>query len=76
VDAGCNLTDSAQFDDREAGTTLPALIDGFGEIAATYDMAFQFHGDAEKMKILLMASKLGHCLNDILYRWKIGGAAN
>ena len=83
--AGCNLTDSAQFDDRETGdffmrvtfisetgTSLPALIDGFGEVAAAYDMAFQFHDDAEKMKVLLMVSKLGHCLNDILYRWKIG----
>jgi formyltetrahydrofolate deformylase len=24
------------------------------------------------MKVLLMVSRFGHCLNDLLYRWKIG----
>ena len=27
---------------------------------------------SERMKVLLMVSRFGHCLNDLLYRWKIG----
>ena len=26
----------------------------------------------KRMKVLLMVSRFGHCLNDLLYRWKIG----
>ena len=31
-----------------------------------------FFADGEKMKVVIMVSRLGHCLNDLLYRWKIG----
>jgi formyltetrahydrofolate deformylase len=35
-------------------------------------MAFVFHDAAQRTKVLLMVSNFGHCLNDLLYRWKIG----
>ncbi|MDN5568728.1 MAG: formyltetrahydrofolate deformylase, partial [Paracoccus sp. (in: a-proteobacteria)] len=28
--------------------------------------------DAVKKKVLIMVSRFGHCLNDLLYRWRIG----
>ena len=82
---GCNITDSAQFDDRETGNffmrtsmisetgaTLDALNDGFADAAGRFGMDYAFHDEAEKMKVVIMVSRFGHCLNDLLYRWRIG----
>ena len=81
----CNITDSSQFDDAQTGIffmrvsfkhddtiDLDALSEGFTGIAEKFDMTFAFHDAAQKMKVVLMVSRFGHCLNDILYRWKIG----
>jgi len=82
---GCNITDSSQFDDAqtgsffmrvsfdsETGTTLDALSEGFAERAEAFGMSYAFHDEAEKMKVIIMVSRFGHCLNDLLYRWRIG----
>jgi formyltetrahydrofolate deformylase len=82
---GCYIVDSSQFDDLDTkqffmrisyisqeGKTEQELVDGFGDIARKFDMSYAFHSSAEKMKVLLMVSRFGHCLNDLLYRWKIG----
>ncbi len=82
---GCNITDSAQFDDRETGqffmrvsfisetgTPLAALDSGFARVADRFGMDFTFHDTARKMKVVVMVSRFGHCLNDLLYRWRIG----
>jgi formyltetrahydrofolate deformylase len=63
---GCNIIDSAQFDD------LDTLSEGFQPVAAPFEMDFDFHDNAKRTKTLLMVSRFGHCLNDLLYRWKIG----
>jgi formyltetrahydrofolate deformylase len=83
---GCNITDSAQFDDQETGRFfmrvsflseegrgLPEIADGFIGVAAPFDMVHSFHDEALKTKIIVMVSRFGHCLNDLLYRWRIGG---
>jgi formyltetrahydrofolate deformylase len=82
---GCYIVDSSQFDDLDTkqffmrvsyisqeGKTEQELIDGFSGIAKKFDMTYAFHSSAEKMKVLVMVSRFGHCLNDLLYRWKIG----
>ena len=82
---GCNITDSAQFDDRdngrffmrvgfrsEAGADADSLRAGFGDIAQTFGMDWAFYPPGHRMRVLIMVSNFGHCLNDILYRWKIG----
>ncbi|MBD9389915.1 formyltetrahydrofolate deformylase [Agrobacterium sp. AGB01] len=82
---GCNITDSAQFDDpqtenffmritfrSELGTDLQTLRSSFEPVSQPFDMAFVFHDAAQRTKVLLMVSNFGHCLNDLLYRWKIG----
>lgn len=82
---GCNITDSAQFDDpqtenffmritfrSELGTDLETLRSSFEPVSQPFDMAFAFHDAAQRTKVLLMVSNFGHCLNDLLYRWKIG----
>src|SRR6056297_3556710 len=82
---GCNITDSAQFDDpqtgnffmrvsfvSEDGAAPDALTKGFGAIAPGFGMDFAFHDEAAKAKVIIMVSRFGHCLNDLLYRWRIG----
>ncbi|HBZ43788.1 MAG TPA: formyltetrahydrofolate deformylase, partial [Maritimibacter sp.] len=85
ADHGCNITDSAQFDDPETdhffmrvsfnsekNVALEALAADFPEVAKGFDMDFAFHDEATKMKVVIMVSRFGHCLNDLLYRWRIG----
>ncbi|MEM1130300.1 MAG: formyltetrahydrofolate deformylase [Pseudomonadota bacterium] len=82
---GCNITDSAQFDDQETGgffmrvsvasqtgATCDTLQDAFATIAGRFGMDYAFHDEAEKMKVVVMVSRFGHCLNDLLYRCRIG----
>ncbi|PRD39874.1 formyltetrahydrofolate deformylase [Gemmobacter lutimaris] len=85
ANSGCNITDSAQFDDAltgkffarisfrpETGAALAALREGFAAVAEPFAMDWAIHDQAERMKVLLMVSNFGHCLNDLLYRWRIG----
>ncbi len=82
---GCNITDSAQFDDlgtgsffmrvsflSETGAELPALEAAFAAVAEEFGMEFAFHDETTKMKVVIMVSRFGHCLNDLLYRCRIG----
>ena len=82
---GCNITDSSQFDDPETGNFflrvsfnsedrvgLEELTHGFLPIGERFGMEWSFHDEAEKMKAIIMVSRFGHCLNDLLYRWRIG----
>jgi len=85
AEKGCNITDSSQFDDTitgrffmrvsfasEQGLALDALQKDFAETAKAFEMTAKFHDEADKMKVIIMVSRFGHCLNDLLYRWRIG----
>ncbi|QDZ12761.1 formyltetrahydrofolate deformylase [Devosia ginsengisoli] len=85
AEAGCNIIDSSQFDDFESGrffmrisfkpeleTDLSTLTSNFTGIAERFDMTYAFSDSAERMKAVIMVSRFGHCLNDLLYRWRIG----
>lgn len=82
---GCNITDSSQFDDpetggffmrvsfvSETGATRDAPEQGFAKAAQGFGMEYMFYDEARKMRVVVMISRFGHCLNDLLYRWKIG----
>jgi formyltetrahydrofolate deformylase len=82
---GCNITDSSQFDDvqtggffmrvsfvSEEGKDLATLTKDFEGTAKAFNMVAKFHDESEKMKVIIMVSRFGHCLNDLLYRWRIG----
>ncbi len=85
AEIGANIIDSSQFDDletglffmrltfvSEAGADKSAIGDGFKAVAEKFQMQWQLHDSQHRMKVLLMVSRFGHCLNDLLYRWKIG----
>ncbi|AYG64163.1 formyltetrahydrofolate deformylase [Rhizobium jaguaris] len=82
---GCNIVDSSQFDDlstgrffmrvsfvSEEGIGAEALTEGLKPIAEKFRMEAELHLQTQRMKVLLMVSRFGHCLNDLLYRWRIG----
>lgn len=48
------------------------LAQGFREIAQRFDMKWSVRRANERPKVLLMASKLDHCVRDLLYRWTRG----
>ncbi len=86
AEQGCNITDSVQFDDpltgtfftrvtfvAETGQDRDALAAGFAPIGEGFGMDWAIRDAAARTKVLLMVSNFGHCLNDLLYRWRIGG---
>jgi formyltetrahydrofolate deformylase len=84
ADAECNILESAQFGDEDTGRFflrisfhspgkgLKALKADFAPIAGQFDMQAEFFDAAVKLRTLVMVSRLGHCLNDLLYRNSIG----
>jgi formyltetrahydrofolate deformylase len=85
VDHNCNIAESAQFEDplskqfflRTAfhplvGVSLPALRSAFVPIAQKFAMQAQFVDMSVRMRTLVMVSRLGHCLNDLLFRHRVG----
>ena len=63
---------------RPDGSTMPPLTTleaGFAPIAARFAMTASFHDALVKPKLLIAVSKFGHCLYDLLHRWRAGSLA-
>ncbi len=83
---GCNIIDSAQFGDAQSQLFFMrvhfALEDSrisdtvlradFAALGDNFQMNWQLHDARHKPRIVLMVSKIGHCLNDLLFRFKSG----
>jgi formyltetrahydrofolate deformylase len=41
-------------------------------VAEKFEMQAQLHALAQRPRVVLMVSQHGHCLNDLLFRWKSG----
>ena len=52
--------------------TAAMLENLFSHVRTQYAMDARFHAVAERPRLLLMVSQHGHCLNDLLFRWKSG----
>jgi len=82
-----NIVESQQFDDRlngrfflrvhvevvDAAVTIDELRRDFQDVAALYRMNWQLWDAHVPYRTLVMVSTFGHCLNDLLFRWKSGG---
>lgn len=82
----CNIFDSAQFGDREtqlffmrvhfyAEPDAPAaevIRQRFEAVAKAYAMEWDMTAAHEPSRVLVMVSQHGHCLNDLLYRYRTG----
>ncbi|MFF2410371.1 formyltetrahydrofolate deformylase [Streptomyces sp. NPDC058092] len=82
---GCNIEDSQQFGDHDTGlffmrvhfsadspVTVEKLRASFAAIGDSFRMDWQIHRSSERMRVVLMVSRFGHCLNDLLFRSRIG----
>ncbi|KAL2435390.1 Formyltetrahydrofolate deformylase [Exophiala dermatitidis] len=78
-----NILDLQQFSDRTSEKFFmrvhfgPAedtafLKPAFDSLAAEIKMEYELRPVATKPKVLIMVSKIGHCLNDLLFRQKTG----
>ncbi len=86
ADHGCNIINSAQFGDAQSrlffmrvqfaaedtASDDAALRSGFAALAETMQMSWQLHDAAKKPRLMLMVSKIGHCLNDLLFCYRSG----
>lgn len=83
----CNILDSAQFGDPDTGrfflrvhfqtiNDAPSrrqLHDMFAGVAAPFHMDWHLYDAGRQDRLLVMVSKYGHCLNDLLFRCEVGG---
>ncbi|CAL9283988.1 formyltetrahydrofolate deformylase [Streptomyces olindensis] len=81
-----NILESQQFDDRlhdrffmrvhfdvsESGISLEDLRTGFGPVGQAYGITWQLRDASIPTRTLIMVSKFGHCLNDLLFRRSTG----
>ena len=86
VQHSANILESQQFDDRledrffmrvrfevfNDAETLDSLRAAFLAVAGAYAMMWHIWPAQAKYRTLVMVSKFGHCLNDLLYRQSIG----
>ncbi|HYD29504.1 MAG TPA: formyltetrahydrofolate deformylase [Azospirillaceae bacterium] len=87
AERNCNILDSAQFGDHDSGlffmrTAFSAVPGGLtqAELETQFDeavgqrfkMNWKMVDSRRKSRVLIMVSKFGHCLNDLLYRYRTG----
>jgi formyltetrahydrofolate deformylase len=86
---GSNIVEASQYHDSSTGmfymryvldpANMPMNADEFRQrftpIADRYDMDWHLTDVTKPRKVLIMVSKLDHCLADLLYRWKCGDMA-
>jgi formyltetrahydrofolate deformylase len=60
------------FEVYDEAMTLDRLRTAFAPVAAASDMTWEMWGAEAKYRTLIMVSREGHCLNDLLYRQSIG----
>jgi formyltetrahydrofolate deformylase len=85
ADQGGNILSSAQHGDADhqrffmriefecaPGTEAAALQAAFEPLAQRLQMAWTLVSSRAKTRVLLLVSKLGHCLNDLLFRVQTG----
>jgi formyltetrahydrofolate deformylase len=85
VERGGNILESQQFGDLEQDrffmrvrfatgptTTLEGLRAEFGATAEAFGMRWELWDATAPYRTLVMVSRFGHCLNDLLFRWRNG----
>jgi formyltetrahydrofolate deformylase len=80
----CDIVEHQQFDDAVRGQLFlrtafvcaedadpERLSAAFQPVAEEFGMRYQLSGDRAP-RVVVMVSKLGHCLNDLIFRWRAG----
>ena len=81
---GGNIEEAAQYNDPDTGLffmrvqfvcdqlTHEALSNQLTDFAEPFQMDWKLHATTQPMRTVIMVSKEGHCLNDLLFRCKSG----
>jgi formyltetrahydrofolate deformylase len=84
LERGGNIEEAAQYNDHDTGLffmrvqfacdqlTFEDLKLQLKFFAEPFKMAWKLHSTESSMRTVLMVSRDGHCLNDLLFRWKSG----
>jgi formyltetrahydrofolate deformylase len=86
ADSGCSVNDAAFFSDAESrrfygrsvfridreDVSAEMIGSWFGQVAHKFDMDWEIFDTSKPLKVMIMVSKFDHCLNDLLYRYRIG----
>ena len=84
LEQSANIEEAAQYNDQATGLffmrvqfacaahDLASLKAAFAALAEPLQMRWSIHPRAERMKTVIMVSRQGHCLNDLLFRFKSG----
>ncbi|KAA0099497.1 formyltetrahydrofolate deformylase [Mycolicibacterium sp. P1-18] len=81
----CDIAEHQQFDDTvsqsfflrttfvcgEEIADAAELTAQFDTLATTFGMTYRFDAGAPP-RVVVMVSKMGHCLNDLIFRWRSG----
>src|ERR1700742_5002542 len=86
VQRSANIIDSQQYGEPDGGLffmrvhfsvpppgrPVAELERDFSWGAEAFPMSGRLRGGHDRIRTLLMVSQLGHCLNDLLFRWRSG----
>ncbi len=80
-ESGCNIADAQQFGDVESRrfflrvhfdapdlAEMQTLQEAFASLAEVFGMDWKIHDAQRRARLLVLVSKQGHCLNDLLFR--------
>ena len=82
AERGANISEAAQFNDASTGlffmrvrsdagaVSLQTMRESFSVLADAFEMKWGLYGATERVPTAIMVSKLGHCLNDLLFRYR------
>ncbi|HKU10706.1 formyltetrahydrofolate deformylase [Sinomonas sp.] len=83
LEAGCNISESRQYESRDTGTFFmrvsvetdeprDALEAALAPVAQAFDMKLGLYNEGERVRTLIMCSKDGRTLNDLLFQQRTG----
>jgi formyltetrahydrofolate deformylase len=84
LERGGNIEEAAQYNDHDTGLFFMRVQFACGQLtfedlkvqlkffAEPFMMTWKLHARTEPMSTVILVSKEGHCLNDLLFRWKSG----
>lgn len=84
LERGGNIEEAAQYNDHDTGLFFMRVQFACGQLtfedlqaqlrlfAEPFGMAWKLHATRQPMRTVILVSKEGHCLNDLLFRWRSG----
>jgi len=84
LERGGNIEEAAQYNDPDTGLFFMRVQFGCDQLtfedlqaqlrffSEPFRMVWKLHATRQPMRAVILVSKEGHCLNDLLFRWKSG----